>query len=83
MPIEDLKALGRPELTTDEEDPVWYKVKNVRGVIDNKGSYYVHYNSDSLKLGISAGAITTSSIFYFTEGDATAVEGAFSVKIQE
>lgn len=81
MPIEDLKAIGRPELTTDEEDPVWYKVKNVRGVIDNKGSYYVHYNSDSLKLGISAGAITTSSIFYFTEGDATAVEGALSVKI--
>lgn len=60
-----------PEMTTDESNPIWYTIKNVRK------QKYATYAGDATTMTQSA-TITTASFFYFT---GTVADGSATVKI--
>lgn len=60
-----------PEMTTDESNPIWYTIKNVRK------QKYATYAGDAKTMTQSA-TITAASFFYFT---GTVADGIATVKI--
>ena len=59
-----------PEVTTDENNPKWYTIKNVRG------NAYAYYNGTSTAMGMSGMVDKAAYLFYFTEGTA---EGTYRI----
>ena len=59
-----------PQLTTDENNPIWYTIKNVRG------NAYAAYDGDGESIKLRPTAESAASLFYFTEGT---VAGTFKI----
>lgn len=67
---------GLPLLTTDTDNPVWYRIRNTRFFAKDKPSYAL-YRGDDKKLGLTEKAEDATQ-FYFT---GTADKGVMTAKI--
>ena len=59
-----------PEITTDESNPKWYTIKNVRG------NAYAYYNGTGTAMGMSGRVDKAAYLFYFTAGE---TEGTYKI----
>ena len=59
-----------PEITTDESNPKWYTIKNVRG------NAYAYYNGTGTAMGMSGTVDKAAYLFYFTAGK---TEGTYKI----
>ena len=58
------------EVTTDENNPKWYTIKNVRGNV------YASYTGSGAQMALCSTVKDASCLFYFTEGS---VEGTYKI----
>ena len=59
-----------PEITTDESNPKWYTIKNVRG------NAYAYYDGTGTAMGMSGMVDKAAYLFYFTKGT---TEGTYKI----
>ncbi len=71
------EACTFPTLTTDENAPVWYYVKNIR----DTGKPYAKFMGDALEM-LEVAAPTSGTLFYFTGEESVTTDGCKALKVK-